>query len=109
MFGFSSDPRSVSVTEAYERLGAEGHVLLDVRTREEVRAEGIAGALNIPIDHLETEAVRLKQYDSIHVICRSGGRSSVATGLLHDLGLGQATSVTGGIIAWQRAGFPVTH
>ena len=109
MFGFSSGPPSISVTEAYERLGAEGHVLLDVRTREEVRAEGIAGALNIPIDRLETEAARLKQYDSIHVICRSGGRSSMATDLLHGLGLGQAASVTGGIIAWQKAGFPVTH
>jgi Rhodanese-related sulfurtransferase len=109
MFGFSSGPRSISVTEAYERLGAESHVLLDVRTREEVRAEGIAGALNIPIDRLETEAARLTQYGSIHVICRSGGRSSMATDLLHSLGLKQAENVSGGIIAWQKAGFPVTH
>ncbi len=109
MFGFSLGPQSIPVTEAYERLGAEGHVLLDVRTREEVRAEGIAGALNIPLDRLETEAPRLTQYGSIHVICRSGGRSSMATDLLHGLGLKQATNVTGGIIAWQKAGLPVTH
>ena len=102
------DFQSISVTEAYERLGTEDHALLDVRTHEEVRTEGIPGALNIPLDRLETEAARLKQYGSIHVICRSGGRSSVATNLLHDLGLKQATNVTGGIIAWRKAGLPVT-
>ena len=109
MFGLSFGPQSIPVTEAYERLGTDGHVLLDVRTREEVRAEGIAGALNIPLDRLETEAARLKEYASIHVICRSGGRSSMATTILHGLGLGQTANVSGGIIAWQKAGLPITH
>ncbi|MHB1769926.1 MAG: rhodanese-like domain-containing protein [Minisyncoccota bacterium] len=109
LVGFSSGPQSVSVTDAYGRLGTEGHVLLDVRTRDEVRAEGIAGALNIPLDRLEIEAARLKQYGSIHVICRSGGRSSMATNLLHDLGLTQATNVIGGIIAWQKSGLPIVR
>ncbi len=109
MADFSSGPQSVSATDAYERLGTEGHVLLDVRTRDEVREEGIAGALNIPLDRLENEAIRLTQYGSIHVICRSGGRSSMATDLLHGLGLTQATNISGGIIAWQKAGLPIVR
>ena len=109
MFGFSFGPQSVSVTEAYERLGTEGHVLLDVRTRDEVRMEGIAGALHIPLDRLETEAARLRGYDSIHVICRSGGRSSLAANLLQGMGMPQAMSVSGGILAWQKAGLPISR
>ncbi len=106
MFGFSLGPKNITVTEAYERLGSDGHVLLDVRTKEEVRSAGIPGALNIPLDHLEAQAPRLGEYASIHVICRSGGRSAVAASLLHGLGLTHATNVSGGIIAWQRAGLP---
>lgn len=107
MFGFSFGPQSVTVTEAYERLGTDGHVLLDVRTRDEVRAEGIAGALNISLDRLEAEAARLSEYTSIHVICRSGGRSAMATNLLHGMGMTHALNVNGGLLAWQQAGLPV--
>ena len=109
MFGFSFGPQGVSVAEASARLGTEGHVLLDVRTRDEVRAESIAGALHIPLDRLETEAARLKGYASIHVICRSGGRSSLAANLLRSMGMPQAKSVSGGILAWQKAGLPISR
>ncbi len=106
MFGFSFGPKSVSVTEAYERLGTDGNVLLDVRTKDEVREVGVPGALNIPLDRLEAQASRLAGYSSIYVMCRSGGRSARAANLLHGLGLKQVMNVSGGIIAWQNAGLP---
>ena len=106
MFGFSFGPKSVSVTDAYEKLGTDGHCLLDVRTRSEVREVGVPGALNIPLDRLEAEAHRLSAYTSIHVMCRSGGRSSMATNLLHGLGMTHAENVSGGILAWQAANLP---
>ena len=106
MFGFSSGPKSISVIEAHEQLGKDGHCLLDVRTKEEVRDVTVPGALNIPLDRLTENARRLSGYTTIHVMCRSGGRSAVATNLLHSLGVTQATNVTGGILAWQAAGFP---
>ncbi len=106
MFGISFGPKNVTVTEAHEKIGADGHVLLDVRTREEVREMHVPGSLHIPLDRLEREADKLKDYTSIHVMCRSGGRSAMATQLLHDLGLKQSENVSGGIMAWHAKGFP---
>ena len=104
MFGFSSPTNIVSVQEAFEHLGNEGHTLLDVRQADEVRAAGIAGALHIPLDRLEAEIQRLSPYKSIHVICRSGSRSGVAVNILKARGIDCSSNVSGGILAWQDAG-----
>ncbi|MHB0865335.1 MAG: rhodanese-like domain-containing protein [Minisyncoccota bacterium] len=106
MFGFSLGPKNTTVTEVHERLGTDGHVLLDVRTKEEVREISVPGALNIPLDRLEAQASQLAGYTSIDVMCRSGGRSAMAANMLHGLGLTHAMNVSGGIIAWQNAGLP---
>lgn len=105
MFGFSSSS-SVDVQQAYDSLGANGHVLIDVRTPGEVQEQGIAGAVNVPLDRLEQAAPKLAGYSSVHVICRSGSRSAMATQMLHSLGITQAKNVSGGMIAWAQAGLP---
>ena len=107
MFGFSLGPKNISVEEAYKKLGTEGHVLLDVRTKDEVRAESVPGALNIPLDSLEARVGELKTYASISVMCRSGGRSAVAANILHGLGITNVMNVSGGILAWEKAGLPI--
>ena len=108
MFGFSFGPKNITVHDAHATLGTEGHVLIDVRSREEVRDIGVPGAVNIPLDQLEAQAPRLAGYTSIHVMCRSGGRSAMAANLLHGLGMTQVMNVSGGIIAWENAGLPTT-
>lgn len=105
MFG----PKEVSVEEAYKALGTKGHCLVDVRTPEEVAEVAVPGALTIPLDRIETEGQTLKDFDSIHVMCRSGGRSAIATDILHKMGMKQAINVRGGILAWQAAKLPVTQ
>ena len=106
MFGLSFGPKSVTVHEAHEKLGTPGHALVDVRTRDEVRAKSVPGALHISLDSLEGRVGELADYASIHVLCRSGGRSAMATNLLHGAGMTHAENVTGGIIAWEAAGLP---
>lgn len=106
MFGISLGPKNVTAQEAHELLGTEGHCLVDVRTHEEVAEVAVPGALHIPLDKLETEAHKLKDYTSIHVMCRSGGRSAMATSALHGIGMTHAKNVSGGIIAWQQAKLP---
>lgn len=106
MFGISFGPRNVTVTEANELLGTDGHCLVDVRTHDEVAQESVPGALHIPLDRLEAEAHKLKGHDSIHVMCRSGGRSAMATSALHSLGMTHAKNVSGGIMAWKAAKLP---
>lgn len=107
MFGFSTST-SIDVKEAYEAIGKYGHILIDVRSQDEVKMLGIKGAVNIPLEQLEQAIEQLSQYDSIHVVCRSGGRSSMATQMLNAAGIKQAKNVSGGLIAWERAGLPTT-
>jgi rhodanese-related sulfurtransferase len=42
------------------------------------------------------------------MICRSGRRSGRATKALREAGFEAATNLTGGMIAWNEAGYPVT-
>lgn len=106
MFGSPKRESEINVTEAYADLSVEGHVLLDVRSQDEVRAQSIAGALTIPLDELEQRIDQLASYSAINVICRSGGRSSMAVQMLHSLGMTHARNVSGGMLAWERASLP---
>ncbi|MHB8860466.1 MAG: rhodanese-like domain-containing protein [Minisyncoccota bacterium] len=108
MFGFSMGGSEIDVTEAFEHIGKEDHVLLDVRTPGEVREQGIKGAVNVPLDRLEQVIDKLAGYKTIHVICRSGARSGMAARVLQSHGFSQAQNVAGGMIAWERAGLPTT-
>lgn len=106
MFGFSSRPNNVTVSEAYEHMGKDGHLLLDVRTEEEVRKVSAPNVLNIPLDQLKDRSHVLEGFSSIHVICRTGARSGAATDFLHELGMTHAKNVTGGMVAWKEAKLP---
>lgn len=97
-----------TVVEASKQLGADKHCLLDVRTEEEFREISVPGALNIPLDRLQSNMDKLAPYSSIHVICRSGGRSAAATDMLQQLGVTNVANVSGGMLAWQAAGLPTT-
>lgn len=106
MFGYTTGPKNISVEEAHEKNGTDGHVLLDVRTEEEFKEVSAPGAVNIPLDRLSAHVDKLSKHDSIHVICRSGGRSAMATNALHGAGLTHAENVSGGMMAWEKAGLP---
>ena len=41
-------------------------------------------------------------------MCRTGGRSQNATQFLQSQGFENVTNVSGGIVAWNRAGLPTT-
>lgn len=89
---------------------AEGAVLLDVREDFEW-AEGHApDAVHIPLRQLHARAEEIPAHRPVLVICRSGRRSAdAAAQLAGPLGsdLGRVANVEGGMVAWERAGFPV--
>jgi phage shock protein E len=64
----------------------------------------------IAFDRLERQRDRLPQNKAaaIAVYCMSGRMSDVAARTLHDLGYTNVTELRGGMVAWRRAGFPVT-
>ncbi len=69
------------------QLVAEGAQLLDVRTREEFASGHVDGAVNIPVQELETRIAELGTSGKpIVVYCHSGRRSAVAKQMLEAAG-----------------------
>lgn len=80
-------------------------VLLDVRTPSELTTPPLGhidGGMNIPVQQLEQRVNELEPYKDkeIVVICRSGHRSSIATGILLKHGF-NATNVAGGMLRYR--------
>ena len=67
--------------------------LVDVRTPEEFAAGAVEGAVNIPLDEIETRLDEFKGKKHIVVMCRSGNRSKQAKEILEKNGF---TNVTDG-------------
>ena len=104
--GCAQSENEISVRDLKERIKADtNHVILDVRTPQELEGElgKIEGVVNIPIQELEARIHELDQYKEkeIAVICRSGNRSGRAVTILEPLGF-NAKNVIGGMIQWNR-------
>ncbi len=97
--------------ETFARLAeSENVILLDVRTSQEYSEGHIAGAINIDQakgDFLNKVQQLLSKDKTIAIYCRSGRRSANAAGILANEGY-KPVNLTGGIIAWQKWGMPVT-
>ena len=64
-------------------------VVIDVRTVGEFAAGHIEGAINVPVEQIETGILSvkgLKKDSQILVYCRSGRRSAYAKGVLEKMG-----------------------
>ena len=87
---------NISGEAAHELVQKQGALLLDVRTPQEFADGHVDGALNIPVQELESKLASLpaKKDQDVVVYCRSGARSARASGILkqagftkiHDLG-----------------------
>ncbi len=70
-----------------EILNATTTSLLDVRTPMEFAMEHIPGAKNVPLNELSFRLEEIKELSKpIVVYCLSGGRSSMAVGILRQAG-----------------------
>jgi rhodanese-related sulfurtransferase len=104
---FGSPVPSLSASELQEKLtSAKKPYLLDVRQPEEYREGHIAGVKLIPLGELERHIGELPKDRDIACICASGQRSATAARKLIAAGYA-ASSLTGGMMAWQRANLPV--
>ncbi len=64
----------------------EGAFLVDVRTPGEFAQGHVKGSVNIPVDAIPMKLNLFKNKKNIVVFCRSGGRSSMAQGILKQNG-----------------------
>ncbi len=100
-------PRSVRA-DAARALVDGGATLVDVREPHEWRAGHARAARHVPLARLETETRRLPKDAPVVVMCATGARSRVAAAQLRSSGY-RATSLAGGLAAWQAAGGSVTR
>lgn len=82
------------------------HLLIDVRTPAEFASGHIAGAVNIPVESLQSRLSEVPNGQPIVVYCRSGNRSAQAASILASAGYENLYDL-GGITAWTAQGFPV--
>lgn len=78
--------------------------IIDVRTRDEYLQEHIPGSVNIPLDELQKDTERLKNYSPMILSCRSGNRASQAKEMLSSLGFEELYLLEGGLQGWKAAG-----
>ena len=91
--------------EVKERVDAgEPVVILDVREPRETAHGVIPGARVIPLGELEARWKELEDCNEIVCYCAHGQRSRTAATLLRKKGLFNATSLEGGVAAWQALG-----
>jgi rhodanese-related sulfurtransferase len=92
-----------------EQLREDGSVtVLDVRTEAEVARGLIAGAKHIPLNMLPGRYLELDPQGVLVVYCQSGARSAQACAWLAEQGFARVHNLQGGLLAWARAGLPLT-
>lgn len=102
---------SITPAESARFLGHDtSYVFFDVRTIKEFRSETghLLGAINIPVDSLESRLSDLDTYKSKTIIayCLSGIRSRRAQKFLSEEGF-HVLSMLGGINGWIKEELPV--
>src|SRR6516164_9920237 len=99
---------SITAEQAAAGLASRRLVLVDVRQPIELRTGRIRGSVNIPLAQLRGRLGELEGDRQVAFLCHSGARSSRATNLALKAGY-DAVNVRGGVIAWNRAGLPMTR
>lgn len=102
--------REIKPAEAVEMINHQDAVVVDVREPEEFAAGHILNAINVPLAALVDRAGELEPYRArpLIVYCRSGSRAARASSLLRRLDFPSLTKLSGGMMAWERAGLPVS-
>jgi len=94
-------------TLAAELASPRPPLVVDVRAAREWGAKHIAGSLNMPLSQLRRDAGRLPRESPIALLCAGGYRSSIAAGILNQLGIADLVELAGGLSAWEAAHLPV--
>jgi rhodanese-related sulfurtransferase len=99
-------PSEISVDKAYEKF-QQGSFILDVRSQEEWNQVHISKSTLIPLDQLSGRLDEVPKDQDVIVICRSGVRSKAGMTILREAGYTRAVCMTGGLIPWKAAGYPL--
>lgn len=99
----------VSPLQATQLINQGKTLVLDVRSAADFGTGHIRDAKNIPLKELPKRIAELEKFKDrpVVVVCASGLHSVKATSQLKKAGFENATSLFGGLVAWQNAGLPM--
>jgi rhodanese-related sulfurtransferase len=111
--------KTVETTDIEGYLAAvknpDGAVLLDVREEDEFKEGHVPGAVNIPRGLLEFRIWKHFGYPAqvdmarkIYVQCQTGGRATLATKQLQDIGFTNVIAVVMNFDEWKKKGHPLS-
>lgn len=95
--------------EALYQAAAQGVLIVDVRTPMEFAQGHVPGAVNLPVEEVSRWAKDLPKDRPVYLYCRSGRRSLQAAEYLARQGYRNLYNLEGGILAIERAGYPLVR
>ena len=100
-------PDTIDVQTASALQDHEDVLLLDVREQFEYDAGHIPNITLIPMGEVASRLSEIPHDKTIILTCRSGNRSGQVTDFLRDSGYDNVHNMSGGILAWEKAGYEV--
>jgi hydroxyacylglutathione hydrolase len=99
----------VAAEQLIELMCMDAVEVLDVRNSSEWNAGHLPGGRNFPLGRLAEQLDQIPRDRSLVVYCETGGRASVAIGMLQTHGFADVRHLTGDFSGWQRAGHQVEY
>lgn len=103
-------PDELGAVEATLKINREDALVVDVRTADEFVRGHVPNAKHVPLADLEKRSGELAKGDRpIILCCATGTRSGAARETLRKAGIEKVFNLAGGILAWERAGQPLSR
>lgn len=100
--------RNIDAANAAKGIEAGKLRLYDIREPHEHARERIDGAVTLPLSDIMSGTAKVEPGATPVFHCKSGIRTAMNAAALADIAGGPALILEGGIMAWKRAGLPVT-
>lgn len=97
--------QAIEATDLSTLIAQQRVLLVDVRNEDEVMRGRIPNAIHIPLSMLPVEYQKLEDASHVVFYCHSGVRSALAADFAASKGFAHVYNLTGGVIAWARAGY----
>lgn len=101
--------KEVDTLGATNLINRKNALVLDVREQSEYDMGHIINSRLISLGTLKERIGELEKYRErpVVVVCRAGNRSESAAAFLNKQGFAEVYSLTGGVMAWQKASLPL--
>lgn len=100
-------PQDIDVDTAFDIQNHPDVFMLDVREQDEYDEKHIPDITLLPMSTLENHIDEIPTDKTVVVTCRTGNRSNQVTQFLRANGFDNVHNMSGGIVDWEAAGYPV--